>query len=146
MRFFLHETGKMAMFRPQGINGKKTQKAADVWKKNVWDFQSLSQTFLELRFSLGNKGEDGKNLNSQTWPATPRRPSPKHPRPPEKLLNPPSQTPPQGTPDPGNSLCLGPLLPSKYRQNAYLKNFEGGGVWGALKFFMLNFFACFFCT
>ena len=24
------------------------QKAADVWKKDVWDFQGLSQTYLEL--------------------------------------------------------------------------------------------------
>ena len=41
---------------------------------------------LELRFSLGNEGNDDKNLNSQTWPGTPRRPSPRHPRPPELLL------------------------------------------------------------
>ena len=47
------------------------QKAADVWKKDVWHFQVFSQTFFELRFSLGNKGKDGKNLNSQTWPGTP---------------------------------------------------------------------------
>ena len=63
-----------------------SQKAADVWKKDVWDFQAFSQTSLELRFSLGNEGKDGKNLNSQTWPGTPRRPSPRHPRPPELLL------------------------------------------------------------
>ena len=43
------------------------QKAADVWKKEVWDFQMFSQTFFELQFSLGNEGKDGKNLNSQTW-------------------------------------------------------------------------------
>ena len=45
---------------------------------------------------------------------------------------PPSQTPPQGTPDPPNSLCLGPLFHSKYRKKAYIKNFEGGvgGSWG----------------
>ena len=42
-----------------------------------------SQTFLELRFPLGNLGKDGKNLISQTWPGTPRRPSPRHPRPPD---------------------------------------------------------------
>ena len=60
-----------------------SQKAADVWKKDVWDFQAFSQTFLEVRFSLGNEGKDGKNLNSQTWPGTPRRPSPRHPRPPD---------------------------------------------------------------
>ena len=42
------------------------QKAEDVWKKDVWDFQAFSQTFLELRFSLGNEGKGGKNLNSQT--------------------------------------------------------------------------------
>ena len=53
------------------------EKAADVWKKDVWDFQAFSQTFLELRSCLGNEGKDGKNLNSQTWPGTPR-----HPRPP----------------------------------------------------------------
>ena len=52
---------------------------------DVWDFQAFSQTFLELLFSLGNEGKDGKNLNSQTWPGTPRRHSPRHPRPPEKL-------------------------------------------------------------
>ena len=38
-----------------------------VWKKDVWDFQVSSQTFLEVRFSLGYEGKDGKNLNSQTW-------------------------------------------------------------------------------
>ena len=54
------------------------QKAADVWKKDVWNFQAFSQTLLELQFSLGNEGKDGKNLNSQTWPGTPR-----HPRPPD---------------------------------------------------------------
>ena len=58
-----------------------TQKAADVWKKDVWDFQAFSQSFFELRVSLGNEGEDGKSLNSQTWPGSPRRPSPRHPRP-----------------------------------------------------------------
>ena len=57
------------------------QKAADVCKKDVWEFQVFSQTFFELRFSLGNEGKDGKNLNSQTWPGTPRRPSSRHPRP-----------------------------------------------------------------
>ena len=57
------------------------QKAADVWKKDVWDFQVLSQTLLELRFSLRDKGKNGKNLSSQTWPGSPRRPSPRHPRP-----------------------------------------------------------------
>ena len=57
------------------------QKAADVCQKDVWDFQVCSQTFFELRFSLGNAGKDGKNLNSQTWPGTPRRPSSRHPRP-----------------------------------------------------------------
>ena len=59
------------------------QKAADVWKKDVWEFQAFSQTFLGLRFFLGNEGKNGKNLNSQNWPGTPRRPSPRHPRPPE---------------------------------------------------------------
>ena len=47
-------------------------------KTDVWDFQSFSQTFLELRLSLGDEGKDSKNLNSQTWPGTPRRPSPRH--------------------------------------------------------------------
>ena len=36
-----------------------------------------------MRFSLVNEGSNGKNVNSQTWPGTPRRPSPRHPRPPE---------------------------------------------------------------
>ena len=65
----------------------KNQKAADVWKKDVWDFQAFSQTFLELRFSLENEGKDGKNLNSQTWPGTPRRPSSRHPRPSKKKVS-----------------------------------------------------------
>ena len=64
----------------------KNQKTANVWKKDVWDFEVFSQTFLELRFSLGNEGEDGERLNSQTWPGTPRRPSSRHPRPPDKSV------------------------------------------------------------
>ena len=60
-----------------------SQKAADVWKKDVWGFQAFSQTFFELQFSLGNEGKKGKNLSSQTWPGSPRRPSPRHPRPPD---------------------------------------------------------------
>ena len=32
------------------IRERKNQKTADVWKKDVWDFQAFSQTFLELRF------------------------------------------------------------------------------------------------
>ena len=60
-----------------------SRKAADVRKKDVWDFQAFSQTLLELRFSFGNEGKDGKNLNSQTWPETPKLPSPRHPRPPD---------------------------------------------------------------
>ena len=62
------------------------QKSADVWKKDVWDFQGSSQTFSELEFSLGNEGKEGRNLNSQTWPGSPRRPSPRHPRPPYLVL------------------------------------------------------------
>ena len=50
--------------------------------------------------------------------------------------------PPQGTPDPTNSLCWGP---SEYRKKAYTKNFEGG-ILEAPKFFTLDFFACFFRT
>ena len=42
----------------------KNQKTADVWKKDVWDFQAFSQTFLALQFSLGNEGKGSKNLNS----------------------------------------------------------------------------------
>ena len=38
----------------------RVQKAADVWKKDVWDFQAFSQTCLELRFSLGMKGKTAK--------------------------------------------------------------------------------------
>ena len=56
------------------------QKTADVWKKDVWDFEAFSQIFLELRFSLEYEGKDGENLNSQTWPGTPRRPSSRHPQ------------------------------------------------------------------
>ena len=42
-----------------------TQKAAGVWKKDVWDFQAFSQTFFDVRFSLGNEGK-----TARTW--TPR--------------------------------------------------------------------------
>ena len=66
------------------VGPSKDQKTADVWKKDVWDFQAFSQTLIELRFAMGNEGKHGKKLNSQTWPGTPRRPSPRHPRPPEK--------------------------------------------------------------
>ena len=38
----------------------------------------------ELWFSPGNEGKDGKNLSSQTWSGSPRRPSPRHPRPPDE--------------------------------------------------------------
>ena len=31
------------------------------------------------------------------------------------------------------------------QEKAYINNFEGGGFLGAPNFFMLNFFACFFC-
>ena len=59
----------MRFFRPKQL--RKTpevitshdlldQKAADVWKKDVWDFQALSQTFLELRFSLGTKDKTAR--------------------------------------------------------------------------------------
>ena len=45
---------------------------ADVWYKDVWDFQTFSQTFFEVRFSLANEGKDeGKNPSSQTWPGGP---------------------------------------------------------------------------
>ena len=57
------------------------QKAADVWKKDVWDIQALSQTFPDLRFFLGNEGKDGQNLSSQTWSGSRRRPPCRHPRP-----------------------------------------------------------------
>ena len=73
------KTRQMGAIPPSAI-----QKAADVWKKDVWDLQAFSQTFLELRFSLGDEGKDGKNLNSQTWPGTRRCPSPRHLRPPER--------------------------------------------------------------
>ena len=62
------------------------QKAADVWKKDVWDFQAFSQIIFEVWFSPGNEGKDGKNLTSQTCPGSPRRPSPRHPRPPDWRL------------------------------------------------------------
>ena len=86
--FWAHGASKMASFALyfavfQSL-GPYDQKAADVWQKFVWDFQAFSQTFLELRFSLGNEEKDGKNLNSQTWPGTPRCPSPRHARPPDR--------------------------------------------------------------
>ena len=50
----------------------------------------------------------------------------------------------QGTPDPVNSLCLGPPFSSKYRGEPKHKDFFGGGSWGAQKTFMLKFFVCLF--
>ena len=47
--------------------------------------QVFSQTFFEPRSSLEYERKEGKNLNSQTWPGTPRRPSPRHPRPPDQV-------------------------------------------------------------
>ena len=38
---------------------------------------------LNCVFFVGNEREDCKNLNSQTWPGTHRRPSSRHPWPPE---------------------------------------------------------------
>ena len=46
------------------------QKAADVWKTDVWDLQEI-------------KERTARTWNSQTWPGTPRRPSPRHPWPSE---------------------------------------------------------------
>ena len=57
------------------------------------------------------------------------------------LLDPP----PQGTPDPANSLCLGPLFPSQYRKKVYIKNF-GGGVLGGRKILYAEFLRVLFCT
>ena len=37
-----------------------SQKAAAVWKKDVWDLQVCSQHFFELRFSLGNEGKTAR--------------------------------------------------------------------------------------
>ena len=61
---------------PPCSSGFYSQKVADVWKKDVWDFQASFQTFIELQFSLGNERKDSKNLKFQTRPGTPRRPSP----------------------------------------------------------------------
>ena len=46
------------------------QKAADVWKKDVYDLQAFSQTFLELRVSLGNEEKTprlGLELPDLAW-------------------------------------------------------------------------------
>ena len=57
----------------------------------------------------------------------------------------PLPDPPQGTPDPPNPFCLGPLFPSKYRKKAYIKNFERGGLWGP-KILYAEFLRVLFCT
>ena len=51
-----------------------------------WDFQTFSQTICERRFSPGNKGKEGRNLSSQTWPENPNRSPPRHPQPHDKTL------------------------------------------------------------
>ena len=85
------------------FSAKSHQKAADVWKEDVCDFQAFSQTSLELRFPLGNEGKDGKNPNSQTWPGTPRHPSSRHPRPPDPIFRcPPLRCPPLRVGPPGH--------------------------------------------
>ena len=66
MVFSAYENWHFSVF----LDVTKYQKPADVWKTDVWEFQAFSQTFLQLRFSLGNQGKDSKNLNSQTWPGT----------------------------------------------------------------------------
>ena len=45
------------------------------------------------QFSIGDEGKDGNNLSSQTSPGSPRRPSSRHPRPPDSWgTNPPGTT------------------------------------------------------
>ena len=83
--------GVFSEFRVSSWTNKENshQKATDVCKKDVWDFQASFQTSLEVRFSQGNEGGNGKNVSSQTWPESPRRPSPRHPRPPDHNSPPP---------------------------------------------------------
>ena len=75
------------------------RRIADVWWKDVWDFQVFSQTFFELRFSLGDEGKEGDNLTSQTWPGSPRCPSPRHPPLPDNFCAP--RPPPPNQQDEG---------------------------------------------
>ena len=49
-----------------------------------WGFWRSSEF---MQFSLGNEGKDGRNLSSQTWLGSPRRPSPRHPRPLERSIS-----------------------------------------------------------
>ena len=57
----------------------------------------------------------------------------------------PDPPPPQGTPTP-QILYVGASFPFRIQEKGLHKEFCRGGVLGALKFFMLDFFACFLCT
>ena len=62
----------------------KNRKVADVWKKDVWEFQAKSGSSGSRRLFLHFLGKIAVRKMSGRTPGTPRRPSCRHPRPSEK--------------------------------------------------------------
>ena len=57
------------------------RKVADVWKKDVWEFQAKSGSSGSCRLFLRFLGKIAVRKMSGRTPGTPRRPSCRHPRP-----------------------------------------------------------------
>ena len=84
-------------------------------KENLVRGKTCSRCTFQDVHSLSKDREPKKGINIKNLGRNPPLPDPPPPRDP---LPPP------------NSLCLGPLFPSKYRKKAYIKNFEGGDLGG----------------
>ena len=64
----------------------KDRKVADVWKKDVWEFQAKSGSSGSCRLFLYFLGKSAVQKMSGSTPGSPRHPSCRHPRPSEKTL------------------------------------------------------------
>ena len=98
-----------AIINDHGINNDMTstddndsQRTSDY---QIHPEQSHNSPSFVSQFSLGNEGKEGQSLSSQTWPGSPRRPSPRYPRPPDSSLEFPSRVQP-GLPKPYSSRYL----------------------------------------
>ena len=92
-------------------------------KRAVYKHKRMQQTRENADFSSPQKMHKHKELQQNL----PRRPPPWEPL------------------TPLNSLCTGPLCPSKYRKKPMHKEFRGGGVLGSPKLFMHLFFVYLSC-
>ena len=83
----------------EGVIKKEDIKEQEPNEKTRLTMTSMTSSIIDhisicaiSQFSLGNEGKDSNNLNSQTWPGSPRRPSSRHPLPPDPDLAWKSQT------------------------------------------------------